>query len=255
MDEVRKNAYVVGGFEAHFAAPFRYKDVVLEDGKTANKLVEHYGTRAELVDYIREKATQWSYHRWVKDWMKWQSKVNMATFDAKTEILVLTDYAAVYEMKGRNLRTCEHGTTCNQLVALVLHSPSVTLPGEERKVQCDYWRFWSNQKGNAEQVTPQPVCPNAQPTCVLTMHPPPPAARALSTTWPCEKSQTFTNAAIHGNPTKAPSLAPARTDRRRCRACCAYTSGVMGSDRSTKARRTLVECPHGPSQWMSVVWN
>ena len=134
MDEVRNNAYVVGGFEAHFVAPFRYKDVDLGDGKTANKLVEHYGTRAELVDYIREKATQWSYHRWVKDWMKWQSKVNIATFDGRTEILVLTDYAAVYEMKGKTSRTCEHGTTCNQLVALVLHSPSVTLPGEERKV-------------------------------------------------------------------------------------------------------------------------
>lgn len=152
MDEVRKNAHVAGGFQAHLAAPFRYKDVDLGDGKTANKLVEHYGTRAELVDYIREKAAQWSYHRWVKDWMKWQSKVNIATFDGRTEILVLTDYAAVYEMKGKSLRTCEHGTTCNQLVALVLHSPSATLPGEERKVQCDYWRFWSNQKGNAEQV-------------------------------------------------------------------------------------------------------
>ena len=152
MDEVRKNAHVAGGFQAHFAAPFRYKDVDLGDGKTANKLVEHYGTRAELVDYIREKAAQWPYHRWVKDWMKWQSKVNIATFDGRTEILVLTDYAAVYEMKGKTSRTCEHGTTCNQLVALVLHSPSATLPGEERKVQCDYWRFWSNQKGNAEQV-------------------------------------------------------------------------------------------------------
>ena len=154
MDEVRKNAYVAGGFQAltllrHSGTS---KDVDLGDGKTASKLVEHYGTRAELVDYIREKAAQWPYHRWVKDWMKWQSKVNIATFDGRTEILVLTDYAAVYEMKGKTSRTCEHGTTCNQLVALVLHSPSATLPGEERKVQCDYWRFWSNQKGNAEQV-------------------------------------------------------------------------------------------------------
>jgi len=126
----------------------RYKDIVLQDGKTTNKLTEHHGTRAELVDYIRENAAAWSFHRWVKNWMKWQSKLNMATFDGATEILILTDYAAVYKMK--------HGTTCNQLVALVLHSPSETLPGDERRVQCDYWRFWSNQKGNAEQVSLEP---------------------------------------------------------------------------------------------------
>ena len=134
----------------------RYKDIVLEDGKTANKLTEHHGTRAELVDYIKENAAEWSFHRWVKNWMKWQSKLNMATFDGATEILILADYAAVYEMKGKDSRTCEHGTTCNQLVALVLHSPSETLPGDERRVQCDYWRFWSNQKGNAEQVSLEP---------------------------------------------------------------------------------------------------
>jgi len=134
----------------------RYKDIVLQDGKTTNKLTEHHGTRAELVDYIRENAAAWSFHRWVKNWMKWQSKLNMATFDGATEILILTDYAAVYEMKGKTSRTCEHGTTCNQLVALVLHSPSETLPGDERRVQCDYWRFWSNQKGNAEQVSLEP---------------------------------------------------------------------------------------------------
>ena len=78
----------------------RYKDIVLQDGKTTNKLTEHHGTRAELVDYIRENAAAWSFHRWVKNWMKWQSKLNMATFDGATEILILADYAAVYEMKG-----------------------------------------------------------------------------------------------------------------------------------------------------------
>ena len=60
---------------------------------------------------------------------------------------------------------------------------------------------------------------------------------------------------IHGNPTKPPTLAPARAGRRRCRICCAYTPGVMGSDRSTKARRTLAECRLGPSRWMPVVWS
>ena len=52
MDEVRNNTHGVGGFVAHFVAPSRYKDVDLGDGKTANKLVVHYGTRAELVDCI-----------------------------------------------------------------------------------------------------------------------------------------------------------------------------------------------------------
>ena len=234
----------------------RYKDIVLEDGKTANKLTEHHGTRAELVDYIKENAAEWSFHRWVKNWMKWQSKLNMATFDGATEILILADYAAVYEMKGRDSRTCEHGTTCNQLVALVLHSPSETLAhGDERRVQCDYWRFWSNQKGNAEQVRLRPRLPCRTSYRCSHNAPAPLPARALSTTWPCEKSQTFTNAAVHGNPTKASTRAPARTGRRRCRACCAYTSGVMGNDRSTKARRTSAECRLGPSRCMPVVWS
>lgn len=30
--------------------------------------------------------------------------MNVATFDADTEIVVLTDYAAVYEMKGKRMR-------------------------------------------------------------------------------------------------------------------------------------------------------
>ena len=90
--------------------------------------------------------------RFVKDWQKQQSRLNIATFNGSEEIIVLTDYAAVYEMKGKKMRTCEHGTTSNQLVALVLHSPGATpADGSERPVICDYWRFWSNQKGNAAQ--------------------------------------------------------------------------------------------------------
>ena len=78
----------------------------------------------------------------MKDWQKHQSRLNIATFNGESEIVVLTDYAAVYEMKGKQMRTCEHGTTSNQLVALVLHSPSPTTPGKERDVICDYWRIW-----------------------------------------------------------------------------------------------------------------
>ena len=33
-----------------------------------------------------------------------QSRLNVATFDADTEIVALTDYAAVYEMKGKRMR-------------------------------------------------------------------------------------------------------------------------------------------------------
>ena len=86
--------------------------------------------------------------------MEHQAKLKIATFDPKKEIVILTDYAAVYETKEKDLRTCEHGTTCNQLVALVLHSPEpqADREGPERKkMQCDYWRLWSNEKGNAKQ--------------------------------------------------------------------------------------------------------
>ena len=34
----------------------KYKDVLLEDGKTANKLVEHRGTRTELLTQIERTA-------------------------------------------------------------------------------------------------------------------------------------------------------------------------------------------------------
>jgi len=44
-----------------------------------------------------------------------------------------------------------HGTHCNQLVALVLHSPGERPPdGGERPVVMDVWRIWSQKKGNAE---------------------------------------------------------------------------------------------------------
>ena len=116
-------------------------------------MTEHHGTRAELIDEIMDKCQDWAFRRWADHWMKHQAKLKITTFDPKKEIVILTDYAAVYEMKGKDLRTCEHGPTCNQLVALVLHSPEpqADCAGPERNVQCDYWRFWSNEKGNAEQ--------------------------------------------------------------------------------------------------------
>ena len=49
------------------------------------------------------------------------------------------------------LLTGTHGTHCNQLVALVLHSPRERpVEGGERPVTMDVWRIWSQKKGNAE---------------------------------------------------------------------------------------------------------
>ena len=85
---------------------------------------------------------------------------------------MVTDFAALYEMKGKKVSrsflaasspdhrylvtlafrvcivqvgTCEHGISCSQLVALVLYLPSeVTEEGVAREVKRDYWRIWSN---------------------------------------------------------------------------------------------------------------
>ena len=126
-------------------------EVPAGNGRTEKKFVEHTGTRAELLDEIEADAPAFLYHRWIRSWMKWQFKLDVATFDGKHEVLVLTDFAADYEMKGREVGTCEHGISCHQLMALVLHSPGpmARAEGEERPVICDYWRIWSNKKGDA----------------------------------------------------------------------------------------------------------
>ena len=120
-------------------------------GRVEDRYVDHTGTRAELLQEIEDSAQEFFYHRWVMAWTRWQYKLDISTFDASTEILVLTDFAAVYEMKGKDVGTCEHGISSHQLVALVLYNPGpvATEEGPEREVKCDYWRIWSNQKGNA----------------------------------------------------------------------------------------------------------
>ena len=40
-----------------------YKEIELADGKTTNKLVEHHGTRAELLEQIERTAQEWGFHR------------------------------------------------------------------------------------------------------------------------------------------------------------------------------------------------
>ena len=69
-------------------------------------------------------------------------------FDGATQILLPGDFAAVNEMKAKNISTCERPTTANQCVIIVLHSPGPLVVGEERQVTTDYWRGWSNAKGS-----------------------------------------------------------------------------------------------------------
>lgn len=121
-------------------------------GGTVKRWVPVELTRSELLRKIEAALPDYKYHLWLNAWLKWQFKLDIATFDRATEIVVLTDYAAVYEAKGRHVQTAEHGVCCTELVALVLHSPE-PLPadhtGKEREVVCDYWRIWINQKGDA----------------------------------------------------------------------------------------------------------
>ena len=41
----------------------KYKDIELEKGKWTNKMTEHHGTRAELIDEIMDKYPDWAFHR------------------------------------------------------------------------------------------------------------------------------------------------------------------------------------------------
>jgi hypothetical protein len=127
------------------------KKIDVGKGKLDDRFVDHTGTRAELLLEIEDNARDFFYHRWGIAWTRWQFKLDIATFDGRTSILVLTDFAAVYEMKGKEVGTCEHGISSHQLVALVLFNPGPIASGDgsEREVKCDYWRVWSNQKGNA----------------------------------------------------------------------------------------------------------
>ena len=128
----------------------RYEEIPTGDRRERDKkLVVHHGTRRELLEWLEERSAYMFYHLWLVQWTKWQRKLAIATFDAQCEIVVIIDWAAVYEMKGDISATCERPVSCKQLVALVLSRPSVTVPGYEREVVCDYWRWWSDCKQNA----------------------------------------------------------------------------------------------------------
>ena len=42
----------------------KYKDMELEQGKWTSKMIEHHGTRAELIDEIIYKYQDWAFHRY-----------------------------------------------------------------------------------------------------------------------------------------------------------------------------------------------
>jgi len=60
---------------------------------------EKHGKRSELPESIQRDGPRYNYHMWVHQWTRWQYDLDAETFDGT------------------------HGTHCNQLVALVLHSP------------------------------------------------------------------------------------------------------------------------------------
>ena len=108
------------------------------------------GTRKELLRRIKIAGPKYNYHMFVNQWTSLNDKLRHETFDPNTEIDVTVDWAAGYKMMQHDNPKCSHGTTCNQYVALVLHSPGErSAEGGARPVQCDVWRIWSQGKGDA----------------------------------------------------------------------------------------------------------
>ena len=107
-------------------------------------------TRKELLRRIEIAGPKYNYHMFVNQWTSLNDKLRHETFDPNTEIDVTVDWAAGYKMMQHDNPKCSHGTTCNQYVALVLHSPGErSAEGGARPVQCDVWRIWSQGKGDA----------------------------------------------------------------------------------------------------------
>ncbi len=108
------------------------------------------GTRKELLACIKREGPIYNYHMFVNQITSWSDKLRHETFDGLTEIDITADWAAGYKMMQHDNPKCSHGTSCNQYVALVLHSPCERPPeGCPRPVQCDVWRIWSQAKGDA----------------------------------------------------------------------------------------------------------
>jgi len=109
------------------------------------------GTRRELMAAIKAEGAVFNNHMWLVQWNDLQARLDNETFYGETEIVIVSDWAATYSMSQHDVEKCSFGTTCNQYVALVLHSPQPRPEqgGGSRKVQCDVWRSWSQAKGAA----------------------------------------------------------------------------------------------------------
>ena len=109
------------------------------------------GTRKELVDRVFELARPYIFHSWIDTITRHMALLRTNTFDGSTRIQVKADFAATVQLKSEYTGTCEYGNTTNLYVALVLHSPD-TGPvklGLQREVQCDIWRYFTNDKPSA----------------------------------------------------------------------------------------------------------
>ena len=88
-----------------------------------------HGTRAELLESIQRDGPRfvctlvlmfmrrfsyqpfgfrYNYHMWVHQWTSWQYDLDAETFDGETEIVVVTDFSAVYEMKDNVGEKCKY---------------------------------------------------------------------------------------------------------------------------------------------------
>jgi hypothetical protein len=117
--------------------------------------VEKIGTRKELIELIQLHGYTYNYHMWVNQWTAHQAALDNETFNGRTQINVTCDYGSTYAMPQADVEKCGHGTSCNQYVALVLHSPRERVDAGggvvagPRSVICDVWRIWSQMKGSA----------------------------------------------------------------------------------------------------------
>jgi len=69
---------------------------------------EKYGKRSELLESIQRDGPRYNYHMWVHQWTRWQYDLDAETFDGETEIVVVTDFSAVYEMKDNVGEKCKY---------------------------------------------------------------------------------------------------------------------------------------------------
>ena len=119
--------------------------------KTTKVLQTVSCTRLDLLERIKGLYKDMAYHRWVHFMTRHQEQLEVATFNAQTDILVKTDFAAVAQLQAGHTKTCEWPTSAHENVALVLHSPQPLKSfGAPRQVTCDIWRTWSDAKQNEE---------------------------------------------------------------------------------------------------------